>query len=95
MPLPPEVDPAEITSTAATVRWSPPPDPNGLIIRYTINYIAVSMATGNGMGQRRRRQGPEPLQRECILGGEGNISRIVTVVGNPPDTFVELNYLSM
>ena len=76
-----------ITTTSAVISWDPPPDPNGVIISYTVQYVAVSMAAG---GRRRRQVGE--LLPECIFGGEGNIDRTVVVPGT--NTSLPLDQLS-
>ena len=88
------MDPADISTTSAFVRWEKPDEPNGDIIRYTIRYEAVSMATGSGMQQgRRRRQAGNAIVPECILDGPGNIDRTETVDGT--QTSITLQDLSM
>ena len=74
---PPAVDDNEITSTSVTLRWAPPPDPNGEIILYTVNIMAVSsdfgafmMGMGGGAGDRRRKRQTQGLVNPaCILPG--------------------------
>ena len=78
-----------ISSTSVTVRWDPPSDPNGDIIRYTVNFVAISSTPVS----RRKRQADE-LRVECIRGGEDNVDRDISVEGNPPNTFVTLVNLS-
>ena len=82
------VSPDNITTTTASVSWEEPPDPNGVIIRYTVNYIAVSMATG-GLGGKRRRQIREDIIEECIIGGMGNINRTMEVDGTQISLLLE------
>lgn len=84
---PPEVPPENITTTTASVSWQEPRDPNGVIIRYTVNYIAVSMA-GGPEGKRRRQTG-EDILRECIIGGMGNINRTMEVDGTQISLLLE------
>ena len=71
------------------VRWDPPSDPNGEIIRYTVNFVATSSTPAS----RQKRQAAE-LRVECIRGGVDNVDRDISVEGNPPDTFVTLDNLS-
>ena len=78
-----------VSSTSVTVRWNPPSDPNGEIIRYTVNFVAISSTPVS----RRKRQAAE-LRVECIRGGEDNVDRDISVEGNPPNTFVTLDNLS-
>ena len=72
---PPAVDDNEITSTTVVLRWAPPPDPNGEIILYTVNIMAVSsdpaayaamMGMGGGAGDRRRKRQTQGLNVNCI-----------------------------
>ena len=79
VPQPPEVNTSDINTTTALVGWLPPPDPNGIILNYTVRYVAVSMAAA-GEGRRRRQAGSVILP-ECILGGQGNINRTQRVAG--------------
>ena len=88
MEQPPEVSPDNITTTTALVSWEEPPDPNGVIIRYTVNYIAVSMA-GGPEGKRRRRQSGEDIIWECIIGGGENINRTMEVDGTETSLLLE------
>ena len=76
-----------ITNTSAVISWDPPSDSNGVIISYTVQYGAVSMAAG---GRRRRQIGE--LLPECIFGGEGNIDRMAVVPGT--NTSLSLDQLS-
>ena len=88
------MDPADISTISALARWEKPDEPNGNIIRYAIRYEAVSMATGSGMQQgRRRRQAGNAIVPECILGGSENIDRTETVDGT--QTSITLQDLSM
>lgn len=78
VPQPPEVNPGDINTTTALVSWLPPPDPNGIILRYAVRYVAVSMAAGEeGRGRRQA----ESILPECIMGGQGNINRTEIVPG--------------
>ena len=77
-PLPP-VDERELTPYSAVVRWSPPADSNGVILRYTVNYVAVSNTLSQDMGRRRRQTSGASVP--CILGGEANVNRNMTVDG--------------
>ncbi len=42
-----------IDSTTAVLVWSPPSDPNGIILNYQVEYTPVSFA-GNVFGSRKR-----------------------------------------
>ena len=64
---------------SVTVRWNPPTDPNGVVLRYTVNYVAVSSTPPQDMGRRRRETAG--VRNECILGGQMNVSRNMTVDG--------------
>lgn len=75
MGLPPEVRENETTATSAVVRWSPPEDPNGVVISYRVNYEVVSSDPGATQSDRRNRQ--SDIMMECIIGGD--IDRNVTV----------------
>ena len=90
VPQPPEVLRSSITTTTANVTWEEPPQSNGVIIGYTINYVALSMASG--VGQRRRRQTGGDILPECIMGGPENINRTVEVPGD--QTYLLLEDLS-
>ena len=88
--MPPVVSQGDIiSSTSVTVRWNPPNDPNGEIIRYTVNFVATSTTPVS----RRKRQAAE-LRVECIREGVDNVDRDISVEGNPPNTFVTLDNLS-
>ena len=86
MPQPPEVPLSDITTTTARISWNEPPDTNGIIISYTVNYMAVSMASGAG---RRRRQAGGQILPECIIGGAQNINRTVEVPGSQQSLLLE------
>ena len=79
VPPPPPVNERELTPYSAIVRWNPPADSNGVILRYTVNYVAVSNASSQDMGRRRRQTGGASV--ECILGGQANVNRNMTVDG--------------
>ena len=75
---PPAVDDSETTSTSVMLRWASPLDPNGVIILYTVNIMAVSsdpaayaamMGMGGGAGDRRRKRQTQGLNPACILPG--------------------------
>ena len=66
------------------------PDDTGEVIRYTVNYVAVSITTSQGMGRRRRET--NRVSDECILGGLMNIDRNMTVNGT--ETSATLTELS-
>ena len=80
VPRPPPVDNADITSSSAVVTWNPPPDPNGVVLSYTVNFAAVSMVNSAPQDMGRRRRQTSVVTSECILGGEMNINRNITVV---------------
>ena len=96
------MDNRDVTSFSAVVRWNPPNerDLNGIILSYTVNFVAVSMVntpSGN-MGRRRRQM--NVVRAECILGGVTNIDRNITVEGTSANltdlskcTFSLLNFL--
>ena len=80
VPPPPPVDEGDLLSPfSVIVRWNPPTDPNGVILRYIVNYVAVSSMPPQDMGRRRRQT--EGVRNECILGGQMNVSRNMTVDG--------------
>lgn len=58
--LPPEVGEDNITATSALIQWSPPVDPNGVIIGYRVSYEVIS--SDPGMQSR--------VLTECIIGGD-------------------------
>ena len=90
VPEPPPVNDTMINSFSAVIRWNPPTDPNGVILNYTVNFVAVSMVnTPSGNMVRRRRQTSD-VTAECIQGGETNIDRNITV----EETFATLTNLS-
>ena len=66
------------------------PDDTGEVIRYTVNYVAVSITTSQVMGRRRRET--NRVSDECILGGRMNIDRNMTVNGR--ETSATLTELS-
>ena len=79
----------ELTPFSAVVRWNPPSDSNGVILRYTVNYAAVSNTSQEL--ERRRRQ-TSGASAECILGGEMNVNRNLTVDGSQTSaTLTELS----
>ena len=89
VPPPPPVNERELTPFSAVVRWNPPSDSNGVILRYTVNYAAVSN-TSQEM-ERRRRQ-TSGASAECILGGQRNANRNLTVDGSQTSaTLTELS----
>ena len=80
VPRPPPVDEGDLLSPfSVTVRWNPPTDPNGVVLRYIVRYVAVSSTPPQVMGRRRRQTGG--VRNECILGGQMNVSRNMTVDG--------------
>ena len=84
------MDDRTITSFSAVVRWNSPTDSTGVILSYTVNVLAVSLVnTPSGNAGRRRRQ-TSVVRAECILGGETNIDRNITV----EETFATLTNLS-
>ena len=90
VPQPPVVDTDTITTTTAVITWPPPTDPNGVVIRYTVQYIAVGIA-GSSQRRKRRQTGSELLP-ECIYGGVEKINRTQDVPGT--ETSLTLNQLS-
>ena len=90
VPPPPPVDERELTPYSAVVRWNPPADSNGVILRYTVNYVAVSNTSSQDTGRRRRQTSGASV--ECILGGEANVNRNMTVDGTQTSaTLTELS----
>jgi len=75
------VDNRDITSFSAVVRWNPPAEPNGVILSYTVNFVAVSMVNSSSRDVGRQRRQTSLVAAECILGGETNINRTITVEG--------------
>ena len=55
------------------------PDNTGVITRYIVNYVAVSSTPPQDMGRHRRRS--DGVRNECILGGQMNVNRNMTVDG--------------
>ena len=56
--VPGPVDPptvGETGSDTAVLTWSPPSDPNGIILEYRVQYTAIDFA-GNVFDNRRKRQ---------------------------------------
>ena len=75
---------------SVVVRWDPPTDPNGVVLRYIVNYVAVSSTPPQEMGRRRRET--DGVRNECILGGQMNVSRNLTVDGTQTSaTLTELS----
>jgi len=65
-------------------------DDTSVVIRYTVNYVAVSITTSQGMGRRRRET--NRVSDGCILGGRMNIDRNMTVNGTATSaTLTELS----
>lgn len=64
--LPPKVGENNVTATSALVKWSPPVDPNGVVIGYRVSYEVTGM-----------RSGLKNISIECIIGGD--IRRNVSV----------------
>ena len=54
---PPPVDGRNLTPFSAVVRWNPPANPNGVILHYTVNFVAVSSTPSQATGHQRRSQG--------------------------------------
>ena len=79
VPPPPPVDERELTPYSAVVRWNPPADSNGVILSYTVNYVAVSNTSSQDTGRRRRQTSGASVP--CILGGEANVNRNMIVDG--------------
>ena len=55
----PEVNENETNSTSALVQWSPPSDPNGIIISYRLEYRVTSTDPAAGA----------VIMEECVVGG--------------------------
>ena len=91
---PPPVDEGDLLSPfSVTVRWNPPTEPSGVVLRYIVNYVAVSSTPPQDMGRRRRDTGE--VRVECILGGRMNVSRNMTVDGTQTTaTLMELSEYS-
>ena len=70
---PPEVSPETITSTSALIEWAEPSEPNGVILGYTVNLVAVGQAS-----RRRRRRQASELEM-CVLG---DVESDLNVPGN-------------
>ena len=80
VPRPPPVEQRDLLSSfSVVVRWNSPPDPNGVILRYIVNYVAVSSTPSQDM--RRRRRETDGVRNECILGGQMNVNRNMIVDG--------------
>ena len=79
MPRPPSVDEGDLSSFSAVVRWNPPVDRNGIILSYTVNYVAISSISLRDWGHHRKQM--DGVRLECILGGQMNINRNMTVDG--------------
>ena len=91
VPRPPTVEQRDLLSSfSVIVRWDPPTDPNGVVIRYIVNYVAVSSTPPQDTGRRRRET--DGVGYECILGGQMNVSRNMTVDGTQTSaTLTELS----
>ena len=91
VPRPPQVPPEDLLSPfSVIVRWDPPTDPNGVVLHYIINYVVVSSTPPQDMARRRRQI--EGVGNECILGGQMNVSRNMTVDGSQTSaTLTELS----
>ena len=90
VPQPPPVDERNLTPFSAVVRWNPPTNPNGVILHYTVNFVAVSSTPSQSTGRQKRQVGG--VRVECILGGQMNINRNMTCDGT--QTTVTLTELS-
>ena len=78
-----------LTSRSVVLRWSPPADPNGAITMYNISIVVLSndpiaFMMGGGQGDRRKRQtsGDTNINTNCVEGGQMNVNRNLTVIGN-------------
>ncbi len=91
---PPVVPEQVITPFLANISWSPPVDPNGVIIQYSVNFYIVSNDTTSTSRKRRQAVIPTVIDPVCVIGGEDNINRNISVTGEPPNTFVILANLS-
>ena len=65
-----------IKITEALVSWMPPPDPNGIILSYTVTAVPLRLVESSLSSSRRRRQvESDPEIERCLLflnGTEGN-----------------------
>ena len=91
VPRPPPVEQRDLLSSfSVMVRWNHPTDPNGVVLRYIVNYVAVSSTPPQDM--RRRRKQTDGVRVECILGQDMNINRNMTVDGSQTSaTLTELS----
>ena len=65
-----------------TVRWAAPPDPNGNITQYNVEFVAISTNFPVVPDlPRRKRQSNPTVQQECIVGGANNVNRTIDVPG--------------
>lgn len=85
VPLPPVVQPVDISYTAVRVSWDPPPDPNGIIQSYTVNFVLLSTT----LSPESRRKRTEDIAEECVVGGVESIDRNKTVGGHVTSTTLE------
>ena len=65
-----------------TVRWAAPPDANGVITRYNVEFVAISTNFPAVPNSQRRKRQPNPVQQECIIGGADSVNRSTSVPGN-------------
>ena len=98
LPVPGEVDlPPEVESNDfddafvngvidVTVRWNPPGDPNGVITRYNVEFVAISTNFPAVPNSQRRKRQPSPVQQECIMGGADSVNRTTSVPGTQNST---------
>ena len=79
VPRPPPVDARNLTPFSAVVRWSPPTSTNGVILHYTVSFVAIYSSPSQSSGRQRRQVGG--IRVECILGGQMNVNRNMTLDG--------------
>ena len=66
------------------------PDDTGVVLNYIVNYVAVSSTPPQDTGHRRRET--DGVRNECILGGQMNVNRNMTVDGTQTSaTLTELS----
>ena len=75
VPTPPEIPPGDVGSTSVRVTWRVPPDANGVITHYTVNFRALALETLN----RQRRQVNGNEFNNCVIG---EAVRNITIPGD-------------
>ena len=73
------MDAKNLTPFSAVVRWNPPTNANGVILHYTVTVVAISSSPSQSSGRQRRQVGG--VRVECILGGQMNVNRNMTLDG--------------